>query len=363
MRQFQELNAAYEVLFDADKRDIYDKHGEEGVQQMGEGGGGGNPFGDMFGGMFGGGGGGGGGARQKRKVKPTVHKLKCTMSDLYNGKTTKIKCNRQRLCKECDGKGGSDVEKCDECNGQGVVTKMQMLGPGMYTQSQAECDKCSGEGEIIASGCRCKTCKGKKVIKDTKIFEIVIDKGSPHGEKYVIHGEGDQIPDAEAGDVVVVVDAQASKSFQRKGADLLFQKEITLIESLTGVDFTLTHLDGRKIRIKTEGGSIVKPNSLMTLKDHGMPFHKTSYQFGHLFVLFKVTFPDRMDAAMFDKLKECLPKAPENKETDVAETLTLEDYHDNQKNTHVQGGTEGNDSDEQDDDGQGGQQRVQCAQQ
>lgn len=325
---------------------------------MGEGGGG-HPggFGDIFGEMFGGR--GGGGHQQKRKVKPTVHKLKCTLEDLYKGKSTKIKVNRERLCLDCGGKGGDSVTSCTECDGRGIVVKMRMLGPGMYTQSQEPCDKCRGQGEIIEESSRCKKCKGKKVMKDQKVFDITVDKGSPHGEKHVLHGEGDEIPDAEAGDVIIVVEEQKHKTFKRKGADLLISKEIELVQALTGVDFTITHLDGTKIRIKNEPGEIIKPNSVMSVVDKGMPFHKTSYKNGNLHVAFKVKFPEKIDPSHFDALKAALPKADTNTATDVSETVKLEEF---QENPHHQGGEHGVDSDE-DEDHMGGGQRVQCQQQ
>ena len=91
---------------------------------------------------------------------------------------------------------------------------MTMLGPGMYTQRTGPCDSCEGKGEIIAEGSKCKKCKGQKVKKDTKVFDVSVDKGAPHGEKYVIHGEGDEIPDAEAGDVEVTVTVKPHKHFK-----------------------------------------------------------------------------------------------------------------------------------------------------
>lgn len=81
------------------------------------------------------------------------------------------------------------------------------------------------------------------------------------------------------------------KTFKRKGADLLIEKEITLLEALTGVDFVITHLDGTKLRIKNQPGFVIKPDELMTVLDKGLPFHKQSYKFGNLFILFKVKFP------------------------------------------------------------------------
>jgi DnaJ-class molecular chaperone len=80
-----------------------------------------------------------------------------------------------------------------------------MLGPGMYSQSTQPCDNCGGSGEAISEANKCKTCNGKKVFKEKKVLECVVDKGAPHGEKYVFHGESDAHPDREPGDVVIVV--------------------------------------------------------------------------------------------------------------------------------------------------------------
>lgn len=74
------------------------------------------------------------------------------------------------------------------------------------------------------------------------------------------------------------------------------EKEITLIEALTGVDFTLTHLDGKKIRIKNKVGEVIKPDDIKTVEGYGMPYHKQTYKFGNLFIIFKVKFPESISA-------------------------------------------------------------------
>jgi DnaJ family protein A protein 2 len=73
------------------------------------------------------------------------------------------------------------------------------------------------------------------------------------------------------------------------------EKEISLLESLTGCDFLITHLDGKKYRVKSAPGQVIKPDTLMTIEEKGLPFHKTPYEFGNLFVLFRVKFPDNMN--------------------------------------------------------------------
>ena len=165
--KFQELNAAYEVLSDKEKRDLYDKYGEDGVKDGGRGGG--MDISDLFG--F------GGGRRQEagpKKGKPVMHPMKLSLEEVYAGKQTKIAVNRERICAACEGRGGKEgaVQKCPTCKGRGVVVKMQQLGPGMYTQSQGPCDECRGKGEIIDEKNKCKECNGKKVKKEKKIIDV-----------------------------------------------------------------------------------------------------------------------------------------------------------------------------------------------
>jgi DnaJ family protein A protein 2 len=199
--KFQELNLAHETLTDPEKRQLYDQYGEEGLQN---GGGGGADLSDLLGGMFGMGG-GRGKPSGPRKGKSVLHPVKTTLADLYNGKQTKVVVNRDRICSKCDGKGGKNgaVATCSGCKGRGMRTVMQMLGPGMYSQSTSPCDECNGSGETINEKDKCKTCEGKKVVKEKKILEVQIDKGAPNGEKYVFHGEADEYPDIEPGDVVI----------------------------------------------------------------------------------------------------------------------------------------------------------------
>ena len=271
--KFQEIQQAYEVLSDREKRETYDRYGEDGLK---EGGGGGGGMDDLLSQMFGGGARRGGGPTGPKKGKPVMHPLKCTLEEIYAGKSTKIAVNRERICTVCDGKGGKDgaVQKCTTCRGRGIVTRMTQLGPGMYSQSQGPCDDCRGKGEVIDDANKCKTCKGKKVVKEKKVLEAMIDKGSPNNCQYTFHGEADEYPGQEPGDVVIVVQEQPHKKFKRKGADLLFEHKITLVEALTGVDFMLTHLDGTKIRIRNEPGEVIKPDDLKTIPDKGLPFHK-----------------------------------------------------------------------------------------
>lgn len=112
----------------------------------------------------------------------------------------------------------------------------------MYTQSTVPCDKCNGTGHNMNE-------KEWKQVKEKKILEVEVAQGVPDGERYVFHGESDEHPGIEPGDVIIQVKEKPHKLFKRKGADLMMEKEITLLQALTGVDFTIDFLDGKKLRI------------------------------------------------------------------------------------------------------------------
>ena len=181
--KFKEISQAYEVLSDAEKREVYDEFGEQGIKEQGGGRGGGAGFSspmDMFnmffgGGMPGGGGGGGGGRGgrgSRSKTKPMVHKLAVSLEDLYNGMVRKLAANRDIKCEACDGKGGDRVTTCATCKGQGMRVQTRQIGPGMIQQMQMPCDKCGAKGEVVDPKSVCKECKGKRTIREKKILEV-----------------------------------------------------------------------------------------------------------------------------------------------------------------------------------------------
>ena len=147
----------------------------------------------------------------------------------------------------------------------------------------------------------------------------------------------------------------------------MVEKDITLFEALTGVDFVIKHLDGKKIRIKNNPGEVIKPSDIKTVDGKGMPFHKQPYKFGNLFIVFKITFPDTLTQAQMSKINEALSflKRKQDVDMDVSETCKLIAFEESHKNSHHEGGKEGNNSDEEGDEGhQGhGPGGVRCQQQ
>jgi len=141
----------------------------------------------------------------------------------------------------------------------------------------------------------------------------------------------------ETGDVIIVVNEQPHSTFKRKGADLFMEKEITLLEALTGVNFVIDFLDGTKFKVVNKPGAVVKPDSIMTIEEKGLPFHKNTYKFGNLFILFRVVFPETMNSSQMKEVSTSLAGMKTKKideEMDEAETVKLISYSEDQKNTH-----------------------------
>jgi DnaJ family protein A protein 2 len=384
VEKFKEITAANEVLSDPEKRELYDKYGIDGIRDGGQGGM--DPFEHLFGGLFGGrhghGGHGGHGKAQKKKVKPIKKSVRVTLEDIYVGKMKNLQYERQKLCDGCEGKGGKDSVKCKTCKGQGMVEKVVQLGPGFLTSTRAMCNECSGEGTTFDKNNKCKNCNGKKVANEKKNKEIPIEQGAPHGHHVIFTGEGDELPGAIAGDLVVELDIAKHSVFTRSGADLVIFKNITLYEALTGCSFEIEHLDGSKIVISTKPGDVITPKMKKQLKGKGMPYYKDAMSHGNLYVEFNVEFPKNGEIKNAEGLAKILPLPKDKPVADKSKTLLLEEFSTETQNPHHEGGRprgghhhhgHGDDEDgewEEEEEGHGhgqghgGQgQRVQCAQQ
>ncbi|KAK3094989.1 hypothetical protein FSP39_008792 [Pinctada imbricata] len=357
--KFKLISHAYETLSDPKKREIYDKGGEEAIKGGGSNTEFHNPF-DIFNMFF-----GTGGSRKQssRKVKSVVHQLSVSLEDLYNGTTRKLAVKKNVICSKCDGKGGKQgaVEKCTTCKGTGVQVHIRRLGPGMVQQMQAVCSDCRGEGERIDPKLRCKTCEGKKVLQERKILEVHIDKGMKDGENIKFHGEGDQEPGLEPGDIVIVLDEKRHDIYTRKGIDLLMNMEIPLVEALCGFRKTIKTMDNRTLVITAHPGEVIKDNEIKCIMNEGMPTHRNPFEKGRLIIHFQVKFPETLALDKVKAIEKLLPARPEGMIPDDAEEHDLVEYDPSERNHRGHQDAYMED----DDEGHFGPhgQRVQCANQ
>jgi len=361
VEEFKKLQAAYEILSNPEKRELYDKYGIDGIKEGGAGGM--DPFEGLFGGLFGGGR-RGGGKPQTKKMKPTVKEIRVTLEELYVGKMKKVTFSRQRTCEPCEGKGGKDAKKCSTCKGQGMVEKVVQLGPGFISSSRSVCHDCRGEGTTFDKNNKCKVCRGNKVNTEEKTLDVPIEQGAPNDHHVLFSGEGDEMPGVMGGDVAVKYNVEPHKRFERKGADLYIKKSITLFEALTGTAFHIEHLDGKKILIATPPNDILTPNVRKEIKGKGMPFYKDAMSHGNLYIDFTVEFPKKNELKNLEELKKILP-VPKDLITNVDKNKAqyLEDFDETSTNTNAEGGRRRGGDDDDDEDGMPRGQRVQCAQQ
>ena len=364
--KFKEVNEAYDVLKDPEKREIYDQYGEEAIKEgMGAGGGGGG-MADIFEMMTG----QRRGAPRERRGEDIVHKLKCTLAEMYNGSTRKLALNRKMVCKKCSGTGTKSgrPSTCSTCNGQGVVIKIRQMGP-MIQQVQMPCGDCNGTGTVIQAGDRCPECNGKKVVPERKVFEIHVESGMRHGQKIVQRGEaGVQQPGILPGDLVFILVQQDHKDFTRKASDLFLEKDISLAEALCGFKYSVEQLDKRRLVLSSPEGSVIKPGSWHCVHDEGMPVHGRPYEKGNLYIHYNVVFPESLADPQVAAIKGVLAgpgDADIDMEADDVEEVNTREVKDIQgelgKRQNFNKSRDATYSDDEDD--MPGGQRVQCSQQ
>ncbi|CAJ0919207.1 unnamed protein product, partial [Mesorhabditis belari] len=284
--RFQDLAAAYEVLSDKDKRKVYDRSGEEGVQKMGGGGHGGHdPFSSFFGDFFGGG--GHDGEQETPKGADVVLDLFVSMEEVYNGHFVTIK-RKKAVYKQTSG--------TRECNCRHEMRTEQM-GMGRFQMYQVKV---------------CDQCPNVKLIQETKTLEVEVEIGADDGHEQVFVGEGEPHIEGEPGDLRFRINIQKHSRFERKGMDLYTNVTISLQDALNGFELDIVHLDGHKVKIERE--KITWPGARIRKKDEGMPSLTDNNQKGTLYITFDVEFPKgEMTAEQKAKFAEILQQSSKPK--------------------------------------------------
>lgn len=332
--RFKNISHAYEILSDEVQRLNYDLYGSaDGFPDAGMNGFSENPFGNRdlsaYGGedfynFFNNMGGmprqGANSRRQQSRTEDAEVEVQVTLEDLYKGKTIKITSTRNIICHTCEGSGARKravPKTCAQCQGNGYVTKIKRVGPGLVSQFHVDCETCLGTGKTLRTKDRCKKCAGERVEEETKILEFEIAPGLKSGELVVLAGESDQYPGKKTGDVILTFHCDAHETFTRKGDDLYTKYRITLVEALSGFSSVIAqHLDGRAILISTPKGKVIRPGDFLRLSGEGMPVKNrsrwsfTGKKAGDLFVEINIEFPNDnwyLEKNDIVKLKNILP--------------------------------------------------------
>lgn len=196
---------------------------------------------------------------------------------------------------------------------------------GVIQQFQGQCSQCRGSG-LRRPQDRCKHCQGKRTTRERKVLEVNIEKGMVDGQKIVFSGEGDQDPDLQPGNIIIVLEELAHKVFQRRGQDLITKVELQIVESLCGFQKVINTLDNRDLLITSIPGEVIKHGDIRCIYNEGMPNLKDPFEKGRMVVQFSVQFPTTLPPSVIPMLENCLPPRPETMITDAVEECILEQY-------------------------------------
>ena len=275
--KFKEVNEAYEVLSDSEKRARYDQFGHAGVDPN-FGAGGGSPFGqdmdigDIFNSFFGGFGGFGGNRRSNpnapRRGNDVETQLTITFEEAAKGCKKTVSYSNVVTCEECHGTGaqkGSQARTCSACSGTGRVTVSQR-SPFGVVQTQRSCDACRGKGKIIDSPCR--ACNGNGRQRKNKKIEINIPAGIDNDQVLNVSGKGNSgINGGPAGDLHVYIRVKPHDVFERRGDDVWCDLPITFTQAALGATVTVPTLDGKSTYEIHEG---TQPGDVFKLRGKGI---------------------------------------------------------------------------------------------
>lgn len=294
--KFKQIQFAKEVLSDAEKRKKYDQFGLDGLKDgpqmpgfediFSSFGFPGFNFGDIF------------GRRghnnqhqhhqqQSMRKEDVVIRIHLSLEEIYKGVMKEIKYHIHEKCISCNEKGGKP-NRCDPCNGTGIIRRVQQLGP-MIIQNQMPCNTCVGKGSIITE--KCLPCEGNGFTKIPKKVAIEVPAGINASHRIIRKGLGHSLSNVDS-DLVVLIEEKSHNVYTRNGNNIECTLNILLTDALCGFQHEFEILDGRKLIFNIN--DVVQPGNKIVGKGYGMPILGTD-KFGDLICKLEIEFPKKVD--------------------------------------------------------------------
>lgn len=273
--QFKQVNHAYEVLSDPQRRARYDQFGDDGTSRAGQGTG--DPFGgfgginDVIDAFFGQGfTTGQGRSRRPTPGRDVLVSVSVTLEEVVDGTTRDIEVDVARACQACDGQGGRDgatPATCATCQGRGQVQRL-MRTPFGQIATAAACDVCGGSGEQIVDPC--DSCHGEGRVREVRIVTVTIPAGLESGDRLPVRGEGEAgRRGAPAGDLYLQLDVADHPTFLRDGRTLIAELSLTFSDVALGTTVEIDTIDGDTVPVDVPAGT--QPGDVLTVKKAGVP--------------------------------------------------------------------------------------------
>jgi len=317
--KFKEISEAYAILYNDEKRKMYDQYGHAGIDQQfsREDIFRGADFGDIFKGMgfdfgfdvndiferFFGRRTGFNRRQHQRRGADLRYDIEITLEDAYKGLETSINIPRSETCENCNGSGakpGTSQKTCPKCDGTGQMKISRRTAFGMFTQVSV-CDKCGGKGKIIETPC--PECRGRGLVQNTREIELKIPEGVTDGSQLRLSGEG-EAASGGTGDLYVVIHVKQHPKFERRGLDLYTDLNISFPEAALGTKKDVELIDKNIETIKIPSG--IQNGEEIRLRNKGMPQIQGGRK-GDLYVKIHVRTPEKVSRKakkLLEELKE-----------------------------------------------------------
>jgi molecular chaperone DnaJ len=301
--RFKEINEAYDVLKDADKRAAYDRFGHAAFEQGGAGAHGfstdfGSAFADIFEGIF-----GMAGARARsggrERGADLRFNMEITLEEAFAGKTAQLRLPTSVTCEACSGTGakaGTKPKTCQHCHGHGRIRHTQ----GGFFTLERTCPVCHGRGQVIEDPC--PSCAGSGRVTRERTLSVNIPPGVEDGTRIRLSGEGEAgVRGGPPGDLYIFLSIAAHSFFQRDGADLHCRVPVSMVSAALGGEFEVPSIDGSKARVKVPGGT--QSGRRFRLTGKGMPVLR-SKQTGDMYVQVVAETPQNLTKRQRELLSE-----------------------------------------------------------